>query len=142
METTQILAPKIYADALACWPEINFGGLQPKFSTLLGAIFLAASDGSISYFNPFDGELSRPWANRDALVSEINTPAGDDEYLLGALAFGAEQRGTALRSGQIYVYAPHPSVGGFGPENLMAMDFVPAHYVYAQWQRQFGGLAH
>jgi hypothetical protein len=129
---TKSFEPAVFAHALAEWTWVDLSNKTPVLASLFGDVFFAAPDG-YWFLSTIEGTLTRPWASRDALVAALDSPEGQDEWLLGGLAMSAHQRGVQLVEPQVYVFAPHPVLTGkFEVETIMAMDFPIAMSVNAQ----------
>jgi len=105
------------------WQWIGLDGKKPVLTSLFGDVFLASKDGWW-YFSLLDGSLTRRWADRDALQSELDTEDGQDEYLLGGLAMAASVRGLTLQPNKVYAFIIPPVFGGeVTAENIRTIDF-------------------
>lgn len=132
MLLTKSFEPAVFVKALAEWDWVDFAGKVPILTSLFGDVFFAAPDG-YWFLSTMDGTLTRPWADRGALVTALDTPQGQDEWLLGGLAMSAERRGVHLAEPQVYVFAPHPVLTGkIDAETIVAMDFPIVMSVIAQ----------
>lgn len=82
-----------FARGLADW-EWLLGGrdLRPIASSMFGDVFLQGSDG-VWFLDSLEGTLDLQWPDVQALQAVLNTTEGQDRYLLGGVAIGAQQRG-------------------------------------------------
>jgi hypothetical protein len=63
----------------------------------------------------------------------LDTEDGQDAYLLGGLAMGADRRGIVLEAGQVYCFTPPPVLGGpIDLDNVGVLDFVVALSIAGQ----------
>src|SRR5690242_11766315 len=74
-----------FAMATQSWQWLDLGGMTPLFASLFGDVFFRASDG-LWWLDTLAGSLTRPWATAAQLQAELNTPEGQDRYLLAGLA--------------------------------------------------------
>jgi Domain of unknown function (DUF1851) len=73
------------------------------------------------------------WPDAVALHADLETPHGQDEYLLSELGMAAADRGISLGTNQVYDFNPPPVLGGpTAAANLSATDFVVAVNIAGQ----------
>lgn len=126
MDLTRDFSSEQFARALKAWSFISLAGKSPVFASLFGDVIFEAPDG-FWWLDTLEGELSHPWRNADELRAALNTPDGQDQYLLAGLAMAAHDRGLVLHDDQIYAFQNPPMLGGtFDVENITVMDFVVA----------------
>lgn len=143
MDLTKQFSEEQFTHALDSWGWLSFAGRTPRFASLFGDLFLEADDGSWWFLDTFEGELSRPWADRAAMDAVLATEQGQDRYLMAGLAIGAYQR-RGLRPGpaQIYAWAPPPMLtGSFATDEIKVFGFVPVVHVAGQIHGQTRGRA-
>jgi hypothetical protein len=121
---TKTFSAEQYEAALESWPWIGLHGKTPVLSSLFGDLFLQDRDG-YWFLDTMEGILTHIWANRDAVQAELDTPEGQDRYLLGGLAVAAERRGVILGANEVYDLVTPPILGGsFDLGSVTATDFV------------------
>jgi Domain of unknown function (DUF1851) len=97
--------------------------MEPIFSSPFGDVFFRAADG-IWWLDTIEGSISRRWTSKEALRAEIDTVAGQDDYLLAGLVL-AEARGLRPGPDQVFDFAVAPVLGGsFETDNIVVVDFV------------------
>ena len=126
----------IYSD-LADWTWLpGLTDLRPVLVTVFADVILQGPDG-YWWLDTMEGNLSCEWGSADELNQALATPEGQDTYLLGGLAHGAQARGLERAPGQVYVFAPPPVLSGsFDLANVMAMDLTVALSLSGQLHRQ------
>ncbi|NEA36814.1 hypothetical protein [Streptomyces sp. SID13031] len=107
---TRAFTAEQYARGLESWRWLDLAGKAPVFASLFGDVFFRAPDG-FWWLDTLEGTLSRPWVAADALQADLNTDDGQDQYLLGDLAMGADRRGMVLGA-QVYCFTAPPILGG------------------------------
>lgn len=138
MELTKQFSDRQYAVALESWSWLDLGGKSPRFTSLFGDVFLEDEEGAWWFLSTFTGELLAGWPHGAALAAELNTEAGQDEYLLGALALAAfHRRGLSLSRDDVYAYVPPPVVtGSFDVDQIQVFEFSVAVNMAGQLHRQ------
>lgn len=123
---TKSFTPTQYESALASWTWLDLSGKTPVLASLFGHVFLAAEDG-YWFLESLEGTLTRRWPTSEAVNAELDSEAGQDELLLGALAESANERGLVLEDHEVYDFKVAPILGaGFGADNITKRDFVVA----------------
>jgi hypothetical protein len=141
VELTRAFTNEHYRRGLESWGWLDLAGKVPVFTSLFGDVFFRAADG-FWLLDTIEGTLSRPWDSVEALRAELNTEDGQDQYLLGGLAMGADRRGVVLGAEQVYVFTPPPILGGgFELDNVGVLDFVVALDLAGQLHDQVRHLA-
>lgn len=113
----------MFGAALESWAWIGLHAVQPVVASLFGDVFLVGQDGWC--LDMIQGSLTRNWGSRDELVADINSGAGQDQYLLGGLAVAAHNSGLVLGEAEVYDFMPPPILGGATElENVTLLDFV------------------
>ena len=140
MELTRRFSDQHYVRALESWTFVDLGGKRPVFTSPFGDVFFQAADG-FWWVDTLEGALSRPWATGQELQASLNTPEGQDQYLLGGLAFAAEDRGLVPGPEQVYGFAKPPVLGGaIEAENIEVIDFVVGVHIAGQLHAQVRDL--
>ncbi len=86
---------------------------------------------------PPEGTLDRVCEKRDEFQATRDSEAGQDRYVLGGLAFGADRRGIQLGAEQVYDFTVPPSLGRrIDMGNIWVTDFVVSLNVVGQLHRQ------
>ena len=125
-ETTKTFGPDAYARALESWHWIGIEGKRPLFASLFGDVFLEDEDG-VWWLDIGRGELVRPRATREEMDVDLASRAGQDEFLLAALAEAASDAGLRLAADEIYDFRTPPILGGeYAVENLQPLGFEVA----------------
>jgi len=133
-------SPEQFTRALESWDWIEIGDKSPVFTSPFGDVFFRANDGCW-YLDTLEGTLTRPWATADELKAALNTPEGQDRYLLAALAAGAEHQGITPTATQVYGFKIAPILGGeIGLGNIEVVDFVVSIDLLGQLHRQVRDL--
>jgi hypothetical protein len=138
MRLTRQFADEQYATALDAWSWLDLHDKVPRFTSLFGDVFLEAGDGTWWFLNTIGGELEHVWADGDALAADLGTEAGQDRYLLGALAMSAfHRRGLQLGADDVYAWAPPPVVtGSFDVDRIEVYIFGVVVSAAGQLHRQ------
>lgn len=114
----------MYSSALESWTFVNLSGKTPLFTSPFGDIFLRDAAG-IWFLDTVAGELINPWATEHDLKIELNTPVGQDNYLMIGLADEASATGLEPSPSQVYSFRIPPILGGaVSLENVEVSDFV------------------
>lgn len=108
---TRVFRSEQYVRALESWSFVDLDGKAPAFTSLFGDVFFQARDG-FWWLDTVEGKLSRPWGDAAEVRAALNTPEGQDQYLLGGLAFAAHEAGVVLADDQVYVFDKPPILGG------------------------------
>lgn len=140
MELTRSFTAEQYTRGLESWRWLGLVGKAPVFASLFGDVFFRSSDG-FWWLDTLEGTLTCPWVTADALRAELNTPEGQDQYLLAGLAFGAAQQGIVPDATQVYDFTTPPVLGGaIDLDNLEVVDFVVSVNIAGQIHDQVRGL--
>jgi hypothetical protein len=140
MEPIKRFSPDQYQQALASWSWLDLAGKTPRFASLFGDLFLESPEGWW-YLDTIEGDLKQAWQTGEELQAALNTPEGQDQYLLLPLAEAAERRGIRLAENEVYAFTP-PLVLGGEPDaaNASALDFVVAVDLAGQIHEQVRNL--
>jgi hypothetical protein len=95
MELVRTFTLEQYARGLLAWGWLRPSPMEPIFASAFGDVFFRAADG-IWWLDTIEGSISRRWESEEALRAEIDTVAGQDNYLLAGLAVAAESAGCGL----------------------------------------------
>lgn len=114
--------------------------LRPAFTSPFGDVFLQGADG-IWFLDLVEGTLSRRWADGDALTVDLDSPEGQDQYLLARLAQGAESLGIVPSNAQVLSFKVPPVLGGAtAVSNIEAANFVVSVNLAGQIHQQLRNL--
>lgn len=132
-----------YRRALADWDWLPVAGKRPFASSLFGDLFLDDETGAVWHLDVLEGDLSQVFASRQEMRDALDTDEGQDRYLLGGLALGAQHRlGVTAGEDQALAWTVPPVLGGsLEPENLYAMDFQVWLSIAGQLHRQVKDMA-
>ncbi|GAB2609429.1 hypothetical protein Aab01nite_23340 [Paractinoplanes abujensis] len=138
MELTKQFSGEQYVAALESWSWLDLHGKSPRFTSLFGDVFLEDENGAWWFLSTLTGELHPGWPDGAALAAELDTEAGQDEYLLGALAMAAfHRRGLTLGDDDVYAYVPPPVVTGkFDVDLIQVFKFSVAVNMAGQLHQQ------
>ena len=126
MEPIKRFSPEQYEQALGSWSWLDLAGKTPQFASLFGDLFLESPEGWW-YLDTIGGDLKQVWETGAEVQAALNTPEGQDTYLLLGLATEAERRGVSLAENEVYSLTPPPVLGGeLDAANVSALDFVVA----------------
>lgn len=140
MDLTKTFSPEVFGAALESWAWIGLEAVQPVVANLFGDVFFIGQDGWW-FLDTMEGSLTRNWKSRDELVAEINSEAGQDQYLLGGLAIAAHNSGLVLSESQVYDFMPPLILGGQARlENITVMDFTVKVHITGQLHDQIRHL--
>jgi hypothetical protein len=124
MELTRRFSETQYARSLESWSFLDLAGKSPLFTSPFGDVFFRGADG-FWWLDTLEGALSRPWDSAEQLQATLNTPEGQDQYLLAGLAFAAEARGLVPGQEQVYGFTLPPCLGGpLDVDHVELIDFV------------------
>ena len=126
MEPIKRFSAVKYEQALASWSWLDLAGKTPQFASLFGDLFLESPEGWW-YLDTIEGGLKQVWQTGAEVQAALNTPEGQDQYLLLGLATEAKRRGVSLAENEVYSLTPPPVLGGeLDAANVSALDFVVA----------------
>jgi hypothetical protein len=133
---TKTFAPEIYARALESWSWIGVENKVPVLASLFGDVFLQDIHGHW-FLDSVEGTLTTVATTRDDLQKKLDTPEGQDNFLLGGLAMSAVRRGILLEPNEVYDFKIPPVLGGkTGVDNIVKMDFVVSLNIAGQLHNQ------
>lgn len=141
MEMIRRFDAETFARGLVDWARlIGDRDLRPIAASMFGDIFLQGTDG-VWFLDSLEGTLTLQWPDAQTLQGALNTSEGQDQYLLGGIAVGAQQRGVVPGPTQVLMFSVHPALGGrISPDNVEAMDYVVASSICGQLRRQLKDL--
>jgi len=119
-----IIRPEIedIAQGLESWDWIDFKGLTPIVASSFGDIFFD-SGSEILFLDTLGGQLKSVCGTKAELQEILNTPEGQDEYLLAGLVEALHRSGLQLEPGQCYDFTISPALGGLiEPSNVKVMS--------------------
>ncbi|TMC81424.1 MAG: hypothetical protein E6I61_14905 [Chloroflexi bacterium] len=136
MELTKTFAPEAYSSALESWSWLDIATKVPVLATLFGDVFFQDA-GGYWFLDTIEGSLGKVAGTRDELQAKLDTPEGQDQYLLGGLAMALDRDGLQLQPEQVYDFKVPPKLGGtFEPSNITVMDFVVSVNIAGQLHDQ------
>jgi hypothetical protein len=98
------------------------------------------ADGSW-WLDTLEGVLSRQWGTAAEMRAALDTPDGQDQFLLAGLAFAAERRGLAPGPDQVYGFTVPPVLGGpMDADHMETIDFVVSLTIAGQVHAQVRNL--
>jgi|SRR5205809_5734784 len=140
MVLTKTFAPETFAEALESWSWLPIAGKVPVLATLFGDVFLQDTEG-YWFLDSLEGKLVKVAPNRDELTSVLNTPEGQDRFLLAGLAQAAEAEGMKLQASEVLDFTKPPVLGGqLEVGNLAPKDFVVSLNIAGQIHDQVRNL--
>ena len=141
MDLTRSFSADQFGRALESWDRAGIQDKQPLFTSPFGDVFFQAPDG-FWFLDLLEGTLTRPWPDADALQAELNTPEGQDRYLMAGLAFAAERQGIVPSATQVLSFKVAPVLGvAIAVENIEVMDFEVIVHITGQLHRQIRDMA-
>jgi hypothetical protein len=140
VDLTRTFAAEQYARALESWAWIGLEDKAPLFTSPFGDVFFRGPDG-LWWLDTLEGHLTQPWATPSDLQAVLNTPEGQDQYLLAGLAFAAERQGLVPLDAQVYGFKTPPVLGGaVEVDNVEVIDFVVCVNIAGQLHDQIRAL--
>jgi hypothetical protein len=141
VDLTRSFSADQFGRALESWDWAGIQDKQPLFTSPFGDVFFQAPDG-FWFLDLLEGTLTRPWPDADALQAELNTPEGQDRYLMAGLAFAAEGQGIVPSATQVLSFKVAPVLGAaIAVENIEVMDFEVIVNITGQLHRQIRDMA-
>ena len=116
--------PKVsFEFGLASWQWLGLSEQTPRFATCFGDIFLESLDGWW-FLDTVEGTLELRWTSAVTMYTELESPEGRATYLMDDVVRDARSRGIHLGEEDVYVFNPHPALGGeLGVEGIGTMRF-------------------
>ncbi|MBO9553509.1 T6SS immunity protein Tdi1 domain-containing protein [Cellulomonas sp.] len=143
MDLIRRFAPDDYARALESWAWLGEAGgaLTPRLATAFGDVFLEGPDGQFWFLDTVEGSLTVSWASGAELQAALNTPDGQDRYLMAGLVVAASEAGLNPTGNQVLGFTVPPVLGGeLTVENLELVDFVVSLALGGQIHQQVKDL--
>lgn len=143
MELVRRFTPEQYASALASWTWLGdqIGTLVPTHATAFGDLFLQGPDGGFWFLDGLEGSIERQWDTGAELQAALNTPDGQDRFLMVGLVQQAAQAGLTAGPDQVLSFKVPPVLGGpVDVTNVELADFVVALDVIGQIHQQVSTL--
>lgn len=136
MEPIRRFPSALYAAALESWSFLDLADKSPIFTSPFGDVFLQADNG-FWFLDVLAGELRHQWSNEDEINAELNSPSGQDEFLMISLASQAENSGLKPDEGEVFSFRVPPVLGGATDiSNVEVSDFVVALDIAGQIHKQ------
>lgn len=136
MRFTKRFTADQYARGLASWSWADLDGKVAMFASEFGDVFFEAYDGWW-FLDTVEGTLVHPWDSRLAMELTLNSPDGQDRYLLAGMVAAARERGVTIEDHEVYAFLPPPIVrGGLDADSIQALDFVVALNIAGQIHHQ------
>lgn len=124
MELIRTPTRQQFMQALETWSWIGLGRRVPLFTSLFGDVFLESYDG-YWWLDSVAGRLVRPWATIEELEGDLDSAAGQQQYLRAGLALDAELRNLVPAEDELYGFRVAPAVGGaLDVRNLEVMELT------------------
>jgi Domain of unknown function (DUF1851) len=140
VDLIRTFSPDQFTRALDSWGWIGIGDKSPVFTSPFGDVFFRSHDG-FWWLDTLEATLTRLWANAEELKTALNTPEGQDRFLLAGLAASAERQGITPAAAQVYGFKFAPILGGkIGIDNIEVIDFVVSVNILGQLHKQVRGL--
>ncbi len=137
-----IIHPEIndFNGGLESWDWIDFTGKKPFLATAFGDVFFE-SDGGVYFLDKVSGELELICNTKEELENILNTPDGQDHYLMSELVLLAREQGLILNEGECYEFKIAPILGGaIEYSNLQKMNFKISLHINGQLIKQVKDL--
>ena len=127
-------------DGLESWDWLDFTGKNPFVATAFGDVFFEAKEG-IYFLDTVSGKLEFVCDSKQALEKILNTPEGQDHYLMSELVLLAREQGLVLSEGECYEFIIAPILSGaIEFDNLQKMDFKVSLHINGQLLKQVKDL--
>lgn len=125
---------------LESWDWLDFSGLTPIAASCFGDVFFD-SGAAIFFLDVIAGEIKEVCKTRSDLQDILNSPEGQDEYLLGWLVDELTKGGMSLSQGECYDFKVSPILNGpIEPNNVSKMSFQASLNVAGQIHKQVKDL--
>ncbi|WP_146132852.1 T6SS immunity protein Tdi1 domain-containing protein [Knoellia remsis] len=141
MELIRRFPEQMLRSALADWAWVgDLDGGTPIATSAFGDVFLQRDDG-VWYLDLVEGTFTRQWDSPEELQSALNTPEGQDRFLLAGLVSAAAERGLEPGPSEVLSFTVLPALGGaLDVSNLEVADLDVALSMAGQLQRQVKDL--
>ena len=90
-------------EGLESWDWHDFTGKEPIAVTAFGDVFFESKEG-IYFLDKVSGEFTVVCKTKEELEKILNTPDGQDHYLMSELVLLARERGLLLNEGECYEF--------------------------------------
>lgn len=141
MELIRRFPAALLTQVLSEWawlPETS--GKTPLVVSPFGDVFLQGDDG-VWFLDCLEGTITREWESPQALQAELNTPEGQDRYLMAGLALAVYNAGVIPGEDQVLTFKVPPVLGGpIDQSNIEAGDLAVAMAFAGQIHRQVNDL--
>ena len=134
-----------WSDIFLQGPEIDFGRLLEQWSSLVsgrlqpiglsafGDIYFLRPNDTVQVLDVLEGSVHQVAESQKAFSECMNSKDWQDANLMPEVVWQIQQRGVLRGPGQVFGFAPHPSLAGkIAPETAMAMDAAVWHSICAQ----------
>jgi hypothetical protein len=118
----QDISPEQFRDWILPWAGVVTGRVAPAFMSKFGFWFLHRPEGHVEMLDVFTGRVERIADTNDELIKQVNERWWQETYLFSELVYQLHDAGKIPGSGQCYVLAPHPALGGPNPSAGDAID--------------------
>lgn len=123
MKLLRTFSKDAFEFGLASWQWLGLREQTPRFATCFGDIFLESLDGWW-FLDTVEGTLELRWTSAVTMYEELESPEGRATYLMDDLVRDARTRGIHLGEDDVYMFNPHPALGGeLSVHGLGAMRF-------------------
>jgi len=141
MELVRRFPRELLAQALADWAWMpQLADKAPIFASSFGDLFLQSQDGSW-FLDTLEGTLTRVCDNPQVLEAQLNTPEGQDKFLMAGLAIAAHESGLVPGDGEVLSFKVPPVLGGqLDTANIEVSDLVVALSLLGQIHQQIKEL--
>ena len=141
MELVRRFPPELLAQALADWQWMpQLADKTPILASSFGDLFLQSQDG-LWFLDTVDGTLARVWDNRQVLETQLNTPEGQDRFLMAGLVIAAHDSGLLPGDREVLSFKVPPVLGGqLDTANIEVSDLVVALSLLGQIHQQIKDL--
>ena len=127
-------------EGLESWDWHDFTGKEPIAVTAFGDVFFESKEG-IYFLDKVSGEFTVVCKTKEELEKILNTPDGQDHYLMSEIVLLARERGLLLNEGECYEFKIAPFLSGpIEFDNLQKMDFKISLHITGQLIKQVKDL--
>ena len=141
MELIRRFPADVVASALQDWGWLaDLSDKTPLVTSAFGDVFLQAPNG-VWFLDTLEGKLTREWADVHELQEQLNTPGGQDRFLMAGVADDAYSAGLRPGDAQVLSFKVLPVLGGaIDVANLEIADLDVALSLTGQIHRQVKDL--
>ena len=127
-------------EALEAWDWVDFSGKVPFVTTCFGDVFFDSEDG-VFFLDSISGTLEKVASSKSDLQNILNTPDGQDHFLMAGLVEAAFDAGLTLNEGECYDFKVSPALNGpMDSANITTMSFKVSLHVAGQIMKQIKDL--